>query len=347
MIDSIKFMTTHFSINDYGIFLNEKGNKVSKEELDCGNLNLHLKPMEDGIYRPKINLVCDYYGKKQIYVEFSAPKLLYGNNLTELKESDCADVVTRLVLVLGDLGIRIFRKDIENAISKKLHLSKNFIVPENTTCADAINIFKTAKYPHMELEEIEKDKCIKFYSDDFAIVIYDKVGEMKFHNSFDELPENVKVLPEIEQHRILRIEVQMKEYSIKNKIVNDILETNGNLKFKQAFNEEIFKEIFERILKKLNETIPDMVLEGKEIEELNEICDTPGELSKKFLLISYQKQQGNYFDGIKKLRKDFDLKNNFIEANNCILIKDEYFRDLAIKCLKEIQNYEPLNYQFE
>lgn len=347
MLDTIKFMTTDFSIDkdNYGIFLNEKGNEVSK--LDLENTNLHLKPMEDGIYRPKINLAYDYYGKAQLYVEFSAPKLLYGNNLTELKERDYADVVTRLVLALEELGIKIFRKNIENAISKKLHISKNFIVPENTTCADAINIFKTAKYPHMELEEIEKDKCIKFYSDDLSIVIYDKIEEMKLHNSFDELPENVKALPEIEQHRILRIEIQMKEYSIKSKIVNDILETNGNLKFKQAFNEEIFKEIFEKILKKLNETIPDMVLAGKEVEELKEICDTPGELSKKFLLISYQKQQGNYFDGIKKLKEDLDLKNNFIEANNCILIKDEYFRDLAMKFLKEIQNYKPLNYQFE
>lgn len=347
MIDTIKFLTTHFRIDNYDIFLNEKGNEVPEKELDLGNLNLHLKPMDDGIYRPKVNLVCDYYGTRQLYVEFSAPKLLYGNNLSELNESDYADVVTRLVLVLEDLGIRIFRKDVENAITKKLHLSKNFILPENSICADAINIFKTAKFPHMKLEEIEKDKCIKFYSDGLSIVIYDKIEEMELHNSFDELSEQVKELPEIKEHRILRIEVQMKDYSIKSKIVSDILETNGNLKFKEAFNEEVFREIFERILKKLNETIPDMILEGNETEELKELCESPGELSKKFLLISYQKQQGNYFDGIEKLKEDYDLKNNFIEANNCILIKDEYFRDLAMKYLKEIQNYEPLNYQFE
>jgi hypothetical protein len=344
MIDTVKIVVNRFSIKDYRIFEDYKGVVPSTETIEG---NFYLKPFEYYGYIPKVNLVYNYYAKRQLYIEFSASKLLFDNNLTELNENHFQNIVTKLFDFLERVGILISRETIEAAIVKRIDYSKNIILPENISCADVINILKTAEYPHMELKEMEPNKWIRFSSNDLAISFYDKVEELKHHGYFDGLSRNVRALPEIRQHRILRMEIQMKEYSIKNYILDDILDKTGKAKFEQLFSEQVFKEIFRKVLKKLNETIPSMILEGQEVEDLKEICETSGEIAKKFLLLHYQKQQGNYFDGIKKLREDYDIKNNFIEANNCLLIKNEYFKNILMKYTEQIRNYKPLNYQLE
>lgn len=58
-------------------------------------------------YFPKIIYQPQYYKGPSFKIEFSAPKLLYGNNLLEVLETDFPVIITQLCLKLSKMGFKI------------------------------------------------------------------------------------------------------------------------------------------------------------------------------------------------------------------------------------------------
>lgn len=89
-------------------------------------------PINDGRYRPRLIILKSRYtrGYPYLYIEFSIPKLLFGNNLYEIREQDFSAVVNKLLIVLEEMSVLTTADVIINAPVQKIHYSKNFILPE-------------------------------------------------------------------------------------------------------------------------------------------------------------------------------------------------------------------------
>src|SRR5262249_12670560 len=68
-------------------------------------------------------------------IEFSAPKLILGNNFDELESDDFPKVLIALHRKLADMGIRVSRDELQKARVSAIHYSKNIAFTDYTTCS--------------------------------------------------------------------------------------------------------------------------------------------------------------------------------------------------------------------
>ena len=73
---------------------------------------------KDGIYKPRLTLI-KRGGAFVIKIEFSAPKMIFNNNLDELEETDFDSVVKTLRERIRSMGVLVWSKDIEEAKADK------------------------------------------------------------------------------------------------------------------------------------------------------------------------------------------------------------------------------------
>ena len=77
------------------------------------------KELRQGIYKPRLTLCTkrNPFGQNKILlkIEFSAPKLLFGNNFEELQYKDRMPVIMQLVGALEQMGIITTAETIANA----------------------------------------------------------------------------------------------------------------------------------------------------------------------------------------------------------------------------------------
>ena len=72
-------------------------------------------------YMPRLTMI-KRGSRIYLKVEFSAPKLLFGNNLDELEENDFNKVVGELQSKILKMGVRLWRHQIEEAVVIVFHL---------------------------------------------------------------------------------------------------------------------------------------------------------------------------------------------------------------------------------
>ena len=74
-----------------------------------------------GKYFPKLTILKGYDKELNLFIEFSAPKLLFGNNFNELESSDFNKIIDELLDRLMGCDIEISRKNLENAKVESLN----------------------------------------------------------------------------------------------------------------------------------------------------------------------------------------------------------------------------------
>jgi hypothetical protein len=345
MIDTIKISTEKFEIGNYDMFIAYKKidnklyrtNKTLKELMEeehKKNEKIYacLKKSDNNVYKPRVKYICSYYTNPKLYIEFSIPKLLFGNNLTELKEKDYVNVVNKLINTLKDLKIIVTENAINNALVRRVDFSKNLFLKEDLTCEDVVSLLSKVTYPRMKLDIIKEGKWIKFHNKSIAILFYDKKEEFKENNV--KLPQYIQTICE-KDIPIFRIEIQ-----IKGKNIIDSIARHNNIRrmsFKDIFNENNFKYIFDKYLIKLHKCIPDTVIDEEDLKSL--YCNQRGILLKKKAILHTQEKYNNYNDAIKEIIKDYG--KHFLKAHNCILIKKDGLKFILLKFLEEIKDYNP------
>src|SRR5437762_13708320 len=94
--------------------------------------------LEGGRYLPRLTL-----SKRKIRagfaltlrIEFSAPKLVLGNNFDELRSRDFEHVLAALHRSLGEMGIGIAEDTLRAARVSAIHYSKNIAFTDFTNCS--------------------------------------------------------------------------------------------------------------------------------------------------------------------------------------------------------------------
>lgn len=378
MIDTIKISIEDFQINNKDIFVVDKGysivrkindkeskierihikngeietlGEVNRKMVDSWNtenpiyiylMKAYLSPTKNnGIYMPKLNYSFSSYNEL-LYIEFSVPKLLFGNNLYELSESSFENVIDSLSNTLESLEIEVSKEDLRNALVRKVHYSKNLILSEQLKCIDVLNLFKETKYPSLtKFEDYEKDKCICSMCDTFGITLYDKIEEIIYHKSTTKIDE--KLINEY-LNRIFRIEFKFEGTGVNKKLANSILEypDGTKLKFKDIFKEDVFKKVFNDGLTKLQKNMPTIIFEPNKLEELERVSLDFKELAERLLLITYKEKYGSYEEAINKIRETSSVSDEHLRKRITYLTDKEKLMTIFNDFLNEVENYIPI-----
>jgi hypothetical protein len=115
-------------------------------------------------------------------IQFSAPKLVYEDNINELTDECFPLVVKILQEKLKLLGVRLFASQLENALASSVHYSRNIVLKNHYTTSSAINILSkldvTKKLDINKRHFQNKGHALYFDCGQYQIVFYDKMQDI-------------------------------------------------------------------------------------------------------------------------------------------------------------------------
>ncbi|MGI6297434.1 MAG: hypothetical protein ACOXZP_02645 [Minisyncoccales bacterium] len=222
---------------------------------------------ETGKYFPRLTGYKRNLYDANVRIEFSAPKLLYLNNLDELEESDFSKIIEKLQDRLKDMGVVVEKPMLENASVSSVHFSKNILLQDGYTAnyliseINKVNLLKNFDFAKTRF--INDGQSIYAHATSHQLVIYDKMADLAKgknraidkdqtsyqRNLFDKL--NKKNEPQ----EIIRFEIRLNHKQKLNKLLED-LGYQKNPTFKEVFNAEMSKKIvtdyWEKLIKNRN-----------------------------------------------------------------------------------------------
>ena len=203
MLDTIAIVISksHFTITDFDLFTPNCKFLMEATYMPLGKVgvakcyqNATKKEIKSGFYKPKLTLsrfvVKNYFDPSddtvqeiRLHIEFSAPKLVMGQNLGELSNGDFCHVVSTLMKVLEEMGVEVFDFDsIANAWVHKIHYSKNIIFNDGTPIKFILKAIERADISR-RLDAGKTD-----YRNEWSIIIYHtNTYELSFYDKLKDL----------------------------------------------------------------------------------------------------------------------------------------------------------------
>lgn len=138
-------------------------------------------------YKPRLTLVKKPFTEhaKAVFlrIEFSAPKLLYGNNFVELRgHDDFIPVLTTLHSALTSMGIEVALETLKTANISAIHYSKNILLERETPCFLLIRELEkldlSAKLDLTQTDFRNSGQMVKYHASTYEIALYDKVNRI-------------------------------------------------------------------------------------------------------------------------------------------------------------------------
>ena len=315
------------------------------------------------IYKPKLTII-KRGSKIYLKIEFSAPKLLFGNNLNEVEEQDFDEVISRLRKIVEKMGVRLWSFEIENAEVLGFHPAKNILLRNGYTSSFVIReLAKINLNQKLDLEKVSfrnNGEVLQFYSNRHSFVLYDKINDLKKppKRAIDkeETRQQIDLFTHIKQRKerleVLRIEVRLSHKTKMIEVLKKIGFTDTPL-FKNIFKKEVCQKIFKlyweqffgknRWLISLNNS-PQKILQLILIRYPKTKIKTAIFLVGLYLLC--KDKEG--IRGFKEIAKNYKPKTNWIMLNNYLKkFEDEIFfksmYEFTKDIEKEINEFKPLN----
>jgi len=239
-----------FSPNSEGLFVPPYSRMGGRAYLDCYQ-NPSKADFKKGNYKPQLTLRKRWIdGEPQIflYIQFSAPKILYLNNFDELNNEDFPTICCELQAKLLSMGVLTSSEKIAKAQVTKIHYSKNILLPPFVIpymiMKEVRKIDFDLRYDLAEKDYLNSGQSLRFHTKEFEFILYDKKKDLekakKGEKSIDKDPEvqlNLfeKFVPK-KSFEILRLELRL---NTSNKIKKELSSKVENYTFQQLFNSDI------------------------------------------------------------------------------------------------------------
>lgn len=141
-----------------------------------------------GIYQPRLTYLerprRDGGKTYELAVELSLPKLLYGNNFSELSDSDFSVILNKLSNVLRETyGILLTPQELEGASVRKIDYSKNIIFSDHTPVSSLVSNMRMADiskvYDVQNTDFKNGGHVYHIHTNSMDIAMYDKIADLK------------------------------------------------------------------------------------------------------------------------------------------------------------------------
>lgn len=134
-----------------------------------------------GIYKPKLTIM-KRGGMTILKTEFSAPKMIFGNNLEELEDKNYLELVLKIQRIIREMGVSLNVQQIEKAKVIGFHPSKNIVLTSGYTSSFAIReLSKINLTQKMDIERIgfrNGGESMQIYANCHSVVFYDKINDL-------------------------------------------------------------------------------------------------------------------------------------------------------------------------
>jgi len=231
--------------------------------------------LKRGIYKPRLTVTkrINRAGNFEIplKIEFSIPKLLYGNNFDELTDADFPAVIQKLKIVLREMGVYLFEKNLINAPVSSVHYSKNIALTDYTTPytylaqLTKLNINKRLDTNRTDFRN--EGHSFKYRANSFEIVFYDKIKDLQQAKVSEKRAEEndnalqlglFDILTQKRPLEVLRVEIRLN----KRQKINQILKKIGKEvepTFTNIFNQDTAKKVLLYYINEIEETYPPLL----------------------------------------------------------------------------------------
>lgn len=215
--------------------------------------------LKRGIYKPRLTV-----SKRPnreggfdmpLKVEFSAPKLLYGNNFDELSDTDFTALSSKLLTTLKQMGVYVFEDNLKNAPVSSLHFSKNIPLNDYSTPYTYVKQLEKVNFNAIldtsKTDYFNGGSGIKAHANSYEIAFYDKIQDLRKAKTSPkrayEADSQVQLelfdsLTKMKPFEVLRMEIRLgkkqKLKQILSKIGLDIVPT-----FQNMFKQDVAKKV--------------------------------------------------------------------------------------------------------
>lgn len=240
-------------------------------------LNPPLVYAKCGKYMPRLTL---HKRPKQPYrltVEFSAPKMLYGNNFDELVDSDFGLLVKTLQVRLRELlGYRISEEQIAEAEVSAWHPSKNIVFSNYTACQTVISTVSKldiSRIYDLQKTDFRDGHVLHIHSSSVDTALYDKLADLRKASHSDKRAfeaDNriqlhlLKIFGQKAPFEVLRYEIRING----RKAIKRTFPGQQSWTFGEMFSERICQELLIKHWQKLTASVDLLALDTKQPYEL-------------------------------------------------------------------------------
>jgi hypothetical protein len=215
--------------------------------------------LRSGLYQPRLTL-----NKRRtsngfalsLRIEFSAPKLVFGNNFDELASVDFGRVLGVLHRRLDEMGIRLSMDVLCSASVSAIHYSKNIALTDYTTCSMVLSelarIDLTRRLDLSHTTYRNEGHAIRYHANSFDILFYDKLRDLErarlsekrgierdYGANFELFRKSASLPRELE---VLRLEIRLGTRA-KIKSVLESIGVDARPCFQKLFDTHIAKDI--------------------------------------------------------------------------------------------------------
>ncbi len=280
MIDTIVITLSEdsFTINDHdrfspsteGLYANYY-RLGGRSNLSCVQ-NPTITELRAGNYKPRLTATkrlvksCNY--QVTLKVEFSAPKLIYGNNFDELRNDDFNLIISILRSKLLDMGVSVSEPILAHAPVSSIHYSKNIPLVDYTTPYFYLEkLSKINLNQRLDLNQTDfrnEGHSLKFRANSFEVVFYDKMKDLckaRTSEKRAEEKENViqmKLFEKVEIQKpfeVLRMEVRLNKRQKLKQVLNKV-GTPVEPTFESLFNKEIARKVLLHYMTEMEKGYP-------------------------------------------------------------------------------------------
>lgn len=262
----------------------------------CNPTNAQM--LEHG-YMPRLTLVKRLRSggvDMHLRVEFSAPKMLYGNNFDELTDHDFLRLCEALSSRLYAMGVLIKDGAIRGADVAAIHFSKNLPLTDYTHCSMIIGeLAKCAVTRRMDgthTQYFNDGSALKYHASNHEIIVYDKLKDLAKAKVSDKRAVEADSIVQMDllksawpkAFEVLRLELRIgTRQKLKQMLMR--LKLPLNLDFESLFSEALAKAILMHYWQEITQDIPVLAASQFAPEELYQQLarDEPGAKPAKWL----------------------------------------------------------------
>lgn len=223
--------------------------------------------LKRGVYKPRLTATkrMNKTGNFEITmkIEFSIPKLLYGNNFDELTDDDFTTVIQKLNTILKSMGVYVFEQNLINAPVSSVHYSKNIILTDYSTpytyLSQLAKLNINRRLDTNRTDFRNEGHSFKYRANSFEIVFYDKIKDLQQAKISDKRAEEAEntiqldlfdTLKKQKPFEVLRMEIRLNKRAkirqILKKIGKEIEPTFTNI-FKQDTAQKVLLHFIDEI----------------------------------------------------------------------------------------------------
>jgi len=231
--------------------------------------------LKQGIYKPRLTVTKRINRERNfeitLKIEFSIPKLIYGNNFDELTDTDFPAIIQRLKTVLRDMGVYILEQHLTNAQVSSVHYSKNIALTDYTTPytylsqLNKLNINQRLDTNRTDFRN--EGHSFKYRANSFEIVFYDKIKDLqqaKISEKRAEEKDNAlqlglfDILTQKRPLEVLRVEIRLNKRQKISQILR-LINKEVEPTFINIFNQDTAKKVLSHYIEEIENAYPPLL----------------------------------------------------------------------------------------